>query len=52
MAVLEEAGYRGWYVLEQDAALSAGRTDLERPLANTRASLAYLNKTAGLEITS
>lgn len=38
---LEGAGYRGWYVLEQDVML-AGEPDGEGPLADVRACLAYL----------
>jgi inosose dehydratase len=40
---LEEAGYEGWYVLEQDVML-AGRPAGEGPLADVRASLAYLTE--------
>jgi len=43
---LEAAGYQGWYVLEQDTALTAKPSDIERPRADTRASLAYLREPA------
>ena len=46
VAALEGAGYRGWYVLEQDTALTADPTDLERPKADTQASLDYLREAA------
>ncbi|MDQ4007993.1 MAG: TIM barrel protein [Actinomycetota bacterium] len=38
---LEEAGYRGWYVLEQDIKLS-GEPSGEGPVGDVRASLDYL----------
>ena len=38
---LEGAGYRGWYVLEQDVKLS-GRPDGEGPVADVRRCLDYL----------
>jgi inosose dehydratase len=41
--ILEAAGYDGWYVLEQDVMLAARPTD-EGPVANVRASLAYLTE--------
>jgi inosose dehydratase len=40
---LEGAGYEGWYVLEQDVML-AGRPAGEGPVADVRASLAYLTE--------
>jgi len=46
VAALEGAGYRGWYVLEQDTALTADPTDLERPMADAQASLDYLREAA------
>lgn len=44
VAALEASGYRGWYVLEQDVRLTANPADAERPLANARASLAFLER--------
>lgn len=44
IAALEGAGYRGWYVLEQDAVLGADPAESERPMANARTSLAYLER--------
>jgi inosose dehydratase len=38
---LEGAGYRGWYVLEQDVMLD-GPPEGEGPVADVRRSLAYL----------
>jgi inosose dehydratase len=38
---LEDAGYRGWYVLEQDVQLTGGDDDPD-PVANVRASLDHL----------
>lgn len=39
---LDEAGYDGWYVLEQDVKLTAGEPAGEGPIANVRASLKFL----------
>jgi len=39
---LERAGYRGWYVLEQDTVLAAETPAGAGPLVDVRASLAYL----------
>ena len=47
VAALEGGGYQGWYVLEQDTALTAEPTDVGRPIENTRASLAYLSRRPG-----
>ena len=41
VGTLEGAGYRGWYVLEQDVML-AGEPDGDGPVADVRACLAYL----------
>ncbi|MGA8247689.1 MAG: TIM barrel protein [Nocardioides sp.] len=43
---LEAAGYRGWYVLEQDVVLS-GPDQSGTPYADVRTSLAYLRGIAG-----
>jgi inosose dehydratase len=43
---LENAGYAGWYVLEQDVMLD-GRPEGEGPVADVRASLDYLRRVAG-----
>ncbi len=42
VAVLERAGYRGWYVLEQDAMLEADPPAGAGPLGDVRASLEFL----------
>ena len=42
---LEVAGYRGWYVLEQDVMLN-GPTEAEATYADMRASLAFLERVA------
>jgi inosose dehydratase len=42
VAVLERAGYSGWYVLEQDAMLSAEPADDAGPVSDVRASQAFL----------
>jgi inosose dehydratase len=39
---LEGAGYRGWYVLEQDVALPSAPADGGGPVLDVRASLAFL----------
>lgn len=39
---LEGAGYRGWYVLEQDLMLRAGEPDGEGPIADVRRCLAFV----------
>jgi inosose dehydratase len=39
---LERAGYRGWYVLEQDAVLREDPPPGSGPLDDVRASLAFL----------
>jgi inosose dehydratase len=41
---LEAAGYRGWYVMEQDAILSREPAPGDGPLAAVRASLAFLRR--------
>lgn len=43
---LEASGYRGWYVLEQDTALSAEPTPGAGPLADADVSFAYLRDLA------
>jgi malonate-semialdehyde dehydrogenase (acetylating)/methylmalonate-semialdehyde dehydrogenase len=49
VAALEGAGYRGWYVLEQDVMLP-GEPDGEGPVADVRRCLAYL--TEGARVTT
>jgi inosose dehydratase len=39
---LEDAGYRGWYVLEQDCALAGEPPDGEGPVRDVRASIDFL----------
>jgi inosose dehydratase len=39
---LEDAGYAGWYVLEQDTSLTADGDDAKRPLHDTAQGLAHL----------
>lgn len=41
---LEAAGYGGWYVLEQDTALSAEPEPGEGPIADVRRSVAFLQR--------
>lgn len=43
---LEDAGYSGWYVLEQDVALTGGEPGGEGPVADVRASVAFLHDLA------
>lgn len=42
LVALRSAGYEGWYVLEQDVMLTGNPPAGEGPVANVRASLAYL----------
>ena len=43
VATLEAAGYRHWYVLEQDAAITSGLPETGGgPLVDVRASIDYL----------
>jgi inosose dehydratase len=42
VSTLESHGYTGWYVMEQDAVLDAEPAPGEGPVADVRASLAYL----------
>lgn len=42
VGALDAAGYKGWYVLEQDVKLTAGGANDEGPIANVRASLDFL----------
>ena len=44
---LEAAGYRGWYVLEQDVSLTEDPQKGAGPKADAEASLAYLRSLAG-----
>lgn len=44
---LEDAGYRGWYVLEQDVALTDGEPEGPGPIVDVRASLTFLHDLAG-----
>ena len=46
VTTLERAGYRGWYVLEQDVKLH-GPEQRADPLSDVRTSLAYLSRLAG-----
>lgn len=46
VAVLERAGYSGWYVLEQDAMLSADPPAGGGPLGDVRTSLEFLRSVA------
>jgi inosose dehydratase len=46
VSTLEQAGYRGWYVMEQDTVLAA-EPDGEGPLADVRASVEFLRRLAG-----
>lgn len=46
VGTLEAAGYRGWYVLEQDVMLD-GPAQSRAPLEDVRTSLAYLLRIAG-----
>jgi inosose dehydratase len=46
VGTLERAGYRGWYVLEQDVKLH-GPEQRDDPLADVRTSLAFLQRLAG-----
>ncbi|MGH3384407.1 MAG: sugar phosphate isomerase/epimerase family protein [Nocardioidaceae bacterium] len=43
---LEGSGYRGWYVMEQDAMLDTEPAPDEGPIADVRASLEFLGKLA------
>jgi len=43
---LESNGYQGWYVLEQDCALERDPEPGEGPLADAKASVAFLNRIA------
>ena len=42
VAALEAAGYRGWYVMEQDTVLGSEPPPGQGPLADIRASLQWL----------
>jgi len=44
---LEDAGYRGWYVLEQDVSLKTDPTPGEGPKADAIESVAYLSRHVG-----
>jgi inosose dehydratase len=44
IAELEASGYNGWYVLEQDVALSGEPTKEGGPLQDARASIDFLNR--------
>jgi inosose dehydratase len=44
--VLEGAGYRGWYVLEQDAVLESRPDDGSGPMRDVAASVAFLERIA------
>jgi inosose dehydratase len=42
--LLEQAGYRGWYVLEQDTVVEVEPDEGEGPVTDVRRSLAYLKR--------
>lgn len=42
IGALDRAGYKGWYVLEQDVMLTAAEAEGEGPIANVRAALDFL----------
>jgi inosose dehydratase len=44
--VLRDNGFDGWFVMEQDTILH-GAPDGDGPLADVRASVAYLNSVTG-----
>jgi inosose dehydratase len=44
VAELEAAGYRGWYVLEQDTAIDEANVDNADPAADVAASIDYLKR--------
>jgi inosose dehydratase len=44
---LERAGYRGWYVLEQDTVVEDEPPEGEGPVVDVRRSLSYLNEHLG-----
>ena len=45
VSALETAGYRGWYVLEQDVALDGSPADGAGPEADVRRSIEFLTRT-------
>jgi inosose dehydratase len=45
VSTLEQSGYTGWYVLEQDTILQSRPTD-EGPIVDVRASIAHLHSIA------
>jgi inosose dehydratase len=47
ITALEDAGYQGWYVLEQDVSLKADPPAGEGPKADAVESVAYLAALAG-----
>jgi inosose dehydratase len=47
VAALEDAGFRGWYVLEQDVSLTAEPPEGEGPKADAVDSVAYLRDLVG-----
>jgi inosose dehydratase len=47
VAALEDAGFRGWYVLEQDVSLKAEPPEGEGPKADAVDSVAYLRDLVG-----
>ncbi|MFT4011420.1 MAG: TIM barrel protein [Nocardioidaceae bacterium] len=44
IAALEDSGYQGWYVLEQDLMLTDGEPEGEGPVADVRRCLAFLEE--------
>jgi inosose dehydratase len=47
VAVLEAAGYSGWYVLEQDTAIDEADADSADPASEVAASIDYLRRVTG-----
>ncbi|TQS44773.1 TIM barrel protein [Cryptosporangium phraense] len=47
IATLEGAGYRGWYVLEQDLKLEHGAPDAPGPLTDVQAAYEFVRKALG-----
>jgi inosose dehydratase len=50
VGVLEGAGYRGWYVLEQDAVLASRPDDGSGPMRDVAAGVAFLERIASREV--
>jgi inosose dehydratase len=43
VTALDQAGYQGWYVLEQDTILDAEPSPGDGPVADARRGVAFLN---------